>query len=259
MKLTIDSVDKVQIFKTIIACIQQFTNELNIIVSDKRMYIQGMDMSHIAMYEVSLLKDWFSEYLVDVDNTYGINCSMFHKILSSNTGTYSSIQMTVDGDKLITTFRKEKGAGGSKTFKLTLIDLDCELLGIPEMESTIRITIPSKLFKANIDELSNFSDNTSIRCTEDSVHFECKSDMIESMINMELSEFKSYECVKDVKLLFNIKYIKLVNLMSKVAENVRIELTEDMPMKLSYVFDESTAFCFYMAPKMDDDDEYNLE
>ena len=261
MKICINTSEKVQIFKTIVACIQQFTNELNIIVSDEKVYIQGMDQSHISMYEVTLTRDWFETYDVDHDNTYGIDCNYLHKILSVNISDCSCMELEFHENTIVTILRKSKKTGGSKTFKLTLIDLDCATMGIQEIEHHVKITLPSKLFKVNIDELSNFGDSTTIKCDEDSILFNSKSDMIDTEFKLEMSDVSTYECIKDVKMTFNLKFIKLVNVLSKIAPNVSIELNDEMPIKLTYDLDDDNdmsdinTFRFFMAPKMDDDYE----
>ena len=69
MKVTISNKNKKDLFVALFQIIKGCTSIVRVIFQQDKMYIQGMDKSHICLFQVNIQKAWFDEYVVDESNT----------------------------------------------------------------------------------------------------------------------------------------------------------------------------------------------
>ena len=62
MKLHIETKEKLVFFISLFQQLRLFTKTLCIFFNDDNIYIQGMDASHVCLYESKLMSDWFYYY-----------------------------------------------------------------------------------------------------------------------------------------------------------------------------------------------------
>ena len=62
-----------------------------------------------------------------------------------------------------------------KSFEVPLVDIDSELLQIPETEYPAEFSMPSISFASLIGQLKQFGDNLTIECTEEHIHLVAES------------------------------------------------------------------------------------
>ena len=62
--------------------LKHFSQDIEIIINEERLYAQGMDGSQAALFELSLKSDWFTSYEVDEDVVLGINCELNCRLFS---------------------------------------------------------------------------------------------------------------------------------------------------------------------------------
>ena len=66
-----------------------FSNNVNLRFDEDKLYVQGMDGSHVSVFELNITSSWFDEYTIEKDNVIGINSNILfknpkHKIPKSN-------------------------------------------------------------------------------------------------------------------------------------------------------------------------------
>ena len=249
MILKIDAGAKATIFTQVLACIQQLNSEIVIRLEDDSLYIQGMDNSHVSMYEMRLLKHWFQLYKVESSNTYGFSCDVLNKILSKRTEK-QDIHIDFSDETKIKIILSDEIS--KKTYIISSMDIDIETLNIPEQEYDIDIGISSKLYKDTIDELSTFFDDMTVKCDENTVIFGGKNDNVESSIEIDTEHMISYEYTDDMQMTFSIRYLKIVSLLSKICKEMLLHLHNEYPLRTDFNFDDEHRFSFYLAPKIDD-------
>jgi len=84
LHVVIEKGNKSFIFSEILKKIKIFTDTMVINFNDNHMYIQGMDSSHIVIFELKINSTWFDTYLITKEHNYeyGINTNIISKILS---------------------------------------------------------------------------------------------------------------------------------------------------------------------------------
>ena len=139
MNIQITNPYRAEIFCNLFQHIKLFTDYVNITFKKNNMYLQTMDNSRISIFEIFLPSDWFNTYNYnsEEDITIGINANILFKVLNTR-----DKQQVLDiifnhnqSDLLSIHFTSEDKSNFDKHFELSLMEIDTELLLIPEFES----------------------------------------------------------------------------------------------------------------------------
>lgn len=270
MKFSIGTKEKCDVFAHIFQTIKSLTDITNICFSKERMFIQTMDKMSISICEVSLDKDWFTEYVVDdceedEDITIGINVAIFCKILNVR-GDKSTIQCSFDSeeDRLQLNVLSGSNAELDKVFGIPLVDIDPNYLDIPDADYNANVTLVSKNWKQTVDEIAQFGDIITITCNGEGFTLEAANDdttMKTLLPNEKLVSYEfSYECDEDddednadfsISSGYSSRYLTIIAQGSKWSSNVSVHITENMPIRIVYSIDENSYVNMFLAPKMD--------
>ena len=268
MRIEINDKKKCEQFNYIFTSLKYFTDKVILNVSDEKIYVQGMDTNHICVYELVLTSSWFTKYEVTESETICVPLNIFTKILH----IYSDKQyITIYNDdtdsleieyKSIATTNADENNEESKSkgvfdkyFTVPLMEMDTDMLQIPETDYEVDIEMESKRFKGLIDELSNFNETLNIVCDEDQVTMESKSmeGSMKTVINMDDIELLAVVEDKVVTTSFGIKYIANMCQFHKLSSNCTIHISEDMPLMMKFEMEDDCHFQFHVAPKINDD------
>ena len=253
MKFEIKDKKKCDQFIYIFNHLKHFTDKLCLNVSPEQLYIQGMDTNHVCIYELFLKNNWFDVWDVSENKTYGIFLPIFNKILHICSDKQTIIISNEDDDTLKINFSSEEKGEFNKFFEMPLMDIDVDVLSIPDQEYDVDIEMESKKFKSLIDELVNFNDVLSIVCGEEEILLESKSEegTMKAVINIDDIELLAVVEDKTLQASFGIKYISQMCQFYKLSTNCAIHISENIPLLFKYDMEEDCLMRFYLAPKMD--------
>ena len=253
MNITLKDKVKVSQFSSIMKNLKNFSSDIEIIIDKNRLYAQGMDSSHICLYELVLHNDWFCEYNVDKSCVLGLNCEMLSKVLNclSNEQIITMIY-NEKKDNLRMILKPIDGESGIvKEFKIPLMDIDAELLEIPEAEFSADIEMISSQFGELVNQLSIFGSEFEIKCS-DNIIITGNGENGSMNAVIKNDDIISYAIEEDTELILTYSglYINLITSFSKINNKVQIHLSNDIPMKIQYGMDN-----FMDNDGSDDDDE----
>jgi proliferating cell nuclear antigen PCNA len=266
MKIVLTDSKKVAQFTSILKNLKNFSSDIEIHVDETRMYAQGMDGSHCCLFELQIFSDWFTEYESDGSDRLGINCLLLSKIFSCLNGNESiELNYAHDADNLFITLLPMEGETGIvKKFKIPLMDLESELLTIPDAEYTADIEMVSSEFSELVTQLGIFGNELQVKC-EDDIRLTGKGELGSMDAVMKEDDILMYAIEEDTKLElnFSMKYINMMMTFNKLNAKVQIHLTADMPMKIQYGLDtfmdkgdddveDKNYIRFFLAPKIED-------
>ena len=101
MKLTITDKLKKDIFVTLFQCLKNFTNTVHIVFHPTHVYLQGMDKSHVCLYDIKVYAAWFSQYeFIEGSgdaSVLSVNTATIHNVLSI-TQEHQTLSMHYEGD-----------------------------------------------------------------------------------------------------------------------------------------------------------------
>ena len=262
MKIKIIDEQKCNDFVNVFQHIKLFSMNINIHIKTDKVYIQGMDASHVSIYELNLLSSWFDEYNVEMDEVIGVNSGILFKILNAR-GTGQGITIQVDGDNLEIelTSEQENKDSFNKYFKVPMIDNDEEMMMIPESDYQLNISMASKKFKSLIDQLSGFGDTVDVMYKEDKIFL--KSESIEEgemKIEIDLDDLEGCEVEEDLHMCksFATRYMHMFTQFLKISKDIYLSFHSELPLKVVYQLDDTEKYNylrFYLAPKISENED----
>lgn len=254
MRFEITDKKKRDIFITIFNHLKNFTDSLVLNIEPNRLYIQGMDSSHICVYELILQASWFQIWDITDSQTFGLSLPIFNKILHICSDKQSIHIHSENDEDLEIDFTSDEKGEFNKYLKMPLMDIDTDMLHIPDMDYEVDIEMDSKKFKTLIDELANFNETLNITCDENQVSLESSSG--EGTMNVVITpddiDLLAVVEGKEIKTSYGIKYIAQMCQFYKLTSSCEIHITEDMPLQVKYKLDADCMMRFYLAPKIND-------
>jgi len=149
--------------------------------------------------------------------------------------------------------------GGEKTcdkyFELPLIDDGSDLIDIPSEDSEIDMVITSKKLTDLVSQFEIFDQTLSFDMSEENVLMSASGDdgSMTAKLSLEDSQLIDYAIVEDLnlKVSFALRYIKLMTAFNKLSEDVKLELSTDKPLFMTYDIGDESNLKLVLAPKID--------
>ena len=266
MNIVLRDSRKVSQFSSIMKNLKSFSQDIEIIVSKNGIYTQGMDSGHCCLFELILKEDWFDEFKTNKNYTLGLNCELLAKVLNCLEQNQTiKMNYTEDRDNLFISLSPNEGENSIvKVFQLPLMDLESNLLEIPETEYTADIEMVSDDFGKLIDQVSMFGKEILFEL-DDIIKVTGKGDNGTMNAIIKEEDILLYAIEEDTKLdlEFAGNYINMMTTFTKLNNKIQIHFKKDMPMKIQYGLDnfmdddddeseDKNFIRLFLAPKIDD-------
>jgi proliferating cell nuclear antigen PCNA len=264
LTLTLNNDASIVKFVNIFRHLRNVVSDANIVITSDRLYIQGMDSSHVCLVEVSLKNTWFNSLIITDDELLlGVNCETLFTILNFWKTGYN-IEFSMDSTDVL----KIQYKGDSmvtRSYEMPLMDIYNEPMDIPEKEPDVSIIIDSSEFKNMMQELSTFGDELIIRNNNDTddpdnvyLVFQSSGEIGKATILIREEDIIEYtETVENpFKIKLGTNFIVMSSEFHKVSDETRMYIsTKELPIKIEYLLDNDAPENFiriYIAPKVDD-------
>lgn len=248
-------------FSALFQHVKLFSEHINIIFDENKMYIQCMDSSKVSVFEIFLPKEWFDSYeLADnASSTIGISASMLFKVLNTRDKKQEIMfSFESEGDSIIINFQCDDKNTYNKEFALPLMDIESEIMNIPEMESTADISLPSANFANAVKDMRLFGDTFNLSCDQENLTMSANSDESGKMkLKITTDDLTSYEIEEDAELKtsYSLNILYNISLYNKLSEFIHFHVKDGFPLKIVYELDneiEDAKIAFFIAPKIDE-------
>lgn len=285
MNIHIENESKADIFVAIFQHISKFTDHMNLMFENERFYMQSMNSSHVVILEILLPAPWFDMYEVENGGsmTIGVNAALFYKVLKKREKGQKIILSCNSGkDNLhieLSSLQSEKIIF-NKEFELPLIDIEMELLSIPDIDHQAEFSLYSDMFSTLVSQLRDFGETLEIDCSEEKIelcsHSSENGTMRTNIPIEDLAEFAIEEGER-IHAEFALKYLHEICSYQKLVKKVEIKLSRDFPMMIVFRLNSTSdktpedssietttsetenvgilepKLVFYLAPKMSED------
>jgi proliferating cell nuclear antigen len=264
MNIQIQQLQKAEIFTGLFQHVKAFTDHINIMFEKDRMYIQTMDSAHVSIIEMELPASWFDAYELKQPGTLtiGISSSMLYRVLASREKTQSiTIACDSGGDILMLNFDSENKAEFAKHFELPLMEIDTDLMAIPEITHQAEFILSSPHFASIITQLQMFGDNMDIECGEEKIMLTANSpDQGKMFVEIKIDDLTTFIIDEGgkLKLSYSLQYLHNICLYHKLAKEIEIKLSAAYPIQIIYDLGgehgNNAKIKFYLAPKINDEE-----
>jgi len=201
MKFTISDKLKKDNFVALFQTLKNCTTVVSAIFETNNLHIQGMDKSHVCLFDVNIDKSWFNEYIVEGETTISFDTSIFHIIISTKQESNDIIVLfnkSEDSDNLIVNLISQEHCKGefNKYFKIPLVDYEYELFSIPTVDYDTIFSISSKKISEIFSQMMIFGNDINIKCSEEKIDLITNGITGEMVVNIPIDDLTEYSIIE---------------------------------------------------------------
>jgi proliferating cell nuclear antigen len=236
-------------FRNIFEVLKDIISDINIYFDSTGIRINTLDVARVSLVNLFLPAENFEEYNCKTEIIAGMNISNTYKLLKSIT-TNDTLSLSIEGpDFMDMTIYNDVKKSKTK-FSLKLLDIDEEVLDIPDVKMDLVTTLPSIDLQRICRDMGNLSNEISIFRYEQNIMFSCNGDFA----NQETIVACPDSAPERVGNVFSLRYINMFTKATGMSSSVQIiqsYTNSDMPIVLRYSVANLGDMKFFLAPKTD--------
>ncbi|ORY19478.1 proliferating cell nuclear antigen [Clohesyomyces aquaticus] len=253
--------EQASLLKKVVDAIKDLVQDCNFDCNDSGIALQAMDNSHVALVSMMLRSDAFSPFRCDRNIALGINLGSLTKVLRAAQNDDNLTLKAEDAPDVVNLVFESVDSDRISEYDIKLMDIDQEHLGIPETEYAATISMPSAEFQRICRDLSALSESVSIECSKEGVKFNCQGDIgsgsvqLRSRTDVEKPATNvEIDMTEPVALTFSLKYLVNFCKASGLSDQVKLCLSNEVPLLVEYSLGNGGYLRFYLAPKIGDEE-----
>ena len=235
--------------RTIFEVLKDIVNDVNVYFTPHGVRIVTLDTARVTLVHMFLPAENFEAYTCESEVIAGLNMANTHKLLKSVTNNDSLI-MRMQGRDVLEIEIENTVKHSTTTFKLKLLDINEDILEVPDITMDIITTMPSLDFQRVARDMGNLANDMTIFRDGTRLELSCRGDFADQETILEFPD----EAVKRTGATYNLKYINLFTKATGLCSSVQImqdSSDDQMPVVFRYGIANLGEVRFYLAPKMD--------
>lgn len=237
-------------FRTIFEVLKDIMNDINIVFRPDGILIVSLDTARVTLVYVYMPAENFEEYVCKSECVAGVNVSNTYKLLKSITNT-DTLTMSIDDQYLLNINIENTAKKSNTTFQFKLLDINDDMLSVPEIDMSILTTIPSVDFQRITRDMYNLGQEITIQRSQNMIEFSCEGGFANQKTVIECIEPGP---VRKLGNTFSLKYINMFTRATSLCSSVQImqhASDENMPIVFRYSIANLGELKFYLAPKVE--------
>lgn len=237
------------VFKSIIDSVSKLSDNAVFYFNTHGVTMQAMDSCHVALCFLNLDKSGFVEYECKTDLNIGLSLVELSRVLKCSLKDDGLRIELEDGKKMSVSLLKSSRTLG---FEVGSVDIDVDILHIPNTCYDSTVTMPSSLFKNIIKDISSMGESCTIDIVTGCMTMASEKDS--GLMTFKDPEKNGIIVEGTSKSTFSNKYLQLFTKASALDKNVVLNLSTSKPICVEYKIGDLGSLKFYLAPKTDDED-----
>lgn len=259
MKLSISEKYKKDILIAIFQILKNCTSIICLTFNDDHLYIQGMDKSHVCLFDIKIMDSWFHSYQKEStdNNVISFDTHIFHTIINTNQESHSII-LHYEGnpDSLNIDLIAESNTKGdfNKYFKIPLADFEYQQMNIPETDYDAEFSMSSKKIYEITSQMLVFGTDINIKCTEEKIDLITNGVTGEMLVNIPIDDLNEFSISEGdtIDLKYSLNYVHKMCLTNKLSTNIEFAISGQFPMRIKYDLGDDSCVKLYIAPKIEE-------
>lgn len=261
MRLTLDSKTKIDTLVAIFQLLKNCSTVIQLEFHTDYFYIQGMDKSHVCLFNIRISNTWFTSYEATQSIMVAVDSNSFHTILSRSQ-TNNTLVITVydtqeymNVDLLINSEKNENEKNDyNRYFQLPVLDLEQDNLAVPEIEYDADFSLQTKQLHDLTSQLILFGETIDISCSEDGINLHTSGEHGKMTVNIPIDDLNEFTISEGetLQLSYSLNYIHKMCLTTKLSKDIDISISNNFPIRLKYNIGDESYVLFYVAPKTND-------
>ena len=142
------------------------------------------------------------------------------------------------------------------------MDIEADVLQIPDTEYKCNIRMPSGEFQRIVREMQVLGDTCTISCTKEGVRFSTTGELGTGNVLTRANsaaekedEQVTIDMEEPVELQFALRYLNMFTKATALSNTVSISMSPGIPIMVEYPISEVGFVKFFLAPKIEEDGE----
>lgn len=235
--------------RNVFEVLKDIINDVNVYFGKDGVRILSLDTARVSLVYMFLRAENFEEYSCPNEIIAGMNMTNTYKLLKSVSNN-DTLTMSIEGTEFLEIVIQNEAKKSMSKFSLKLLDINEDILDVPDLDMNILTTIPSIDFQRICRDMGNLSTEIDIfrNCTD--LILTCNGDFANQETVIECAQNSKNR----VGNTFSLKYLNLFTKATGMSSSVQIlqhEEDSDMPIILKYSIANLGDMKFYLAPKVD--------
>lgn len=260
MKIQISDKKKKDVFVSLFQTLKNCSSLISTKINSEFLHIQGMDKSHVCLFDAKINSTWFSLFEINKDINLSFDSGVFYSIISTKSDLQDLI-ITMDDDNedtmhihFIPQEKESKKGDFKKFFKMPLTEFEYDEMAIPTVDYDAEFSLSSKQISDMFSQLSNFGNDIIIKCSEEDISLTTNGVTGEMRVDIPIDDLSGYSIIEgeEIILTYSLSYINKMCITNKLSNDIEFSLSNNCPMKISYDLGDNSLLQFFMAPKMNE-------
>jgi proliferating cell nuclear antigen len=234
--------------KAVFEVLKDIINDVNVYFTPRGVRILTLDTARVTLVHMTLNAENFEEYECAEDVAAGLNMGHVYKLLKSVSGQ-DTLTLKVEGRDVMDILIENPIKKSFTNFKLKLLDINEDILDLPDIQMNVVTTLPSVDFQRITRDMGNLSNEMTIIRDQNRLELSCIGDFADQKTVIDFPE-----SVKRTGNTFSLKYINLFTKATNMCSAVQLmqdSENENMPIIFRYTIANLGDLRFYLAPKID--------
>ena len=237
-------------FRTVFEVLKDIINDVNLVFRPEGLMVVTLDTARVTLVHLVMPAENFEEYHCEGEHTAGLNVSNTYKLLKSVTNT-DTLSMSIDDSYLLHIHIENAVKKSSTSFEFKLLDINDDMLSVPEIDMNVLTTIPSVDFQRVTRDMNNLAQDIRITRKKNTLELECEGGFANQKTILECVESGNDKALGNI---FSLKYINMFTRATSLCSSVQLmqhECDSDMPIVFRYTVANLGELKFYLAPKVE--------
>jgi proliferating cell nuclear antigen len=234
--------------RAVVEAIKPIVDEAVFTATSEGITFRAMDASHVSLLDISWKRDGFIEYECNEGEvTFGVRIDELLKLLR-RIDREQQVEISIaDGEMQLTASEGKK----TRNYKLKLLDASkSDTTPVPKLSFNTRVTMLYHTLVDALKDIDVISSIVEIYTNEALIKFYGKGDAGDAEVVYWQDENTSIEMfnVKESKTAYSLEY--LLQMLNAVdADNVILEYSSKMPLRLQFLLPFRCDMQYYLAPR----------
>jgi proliferating cell nuclear antigen len=234
--------------RAVVEAIKPIVDEAVFTANGEGITFRAMDASHVSLLDISWKRDGFIDYECNEGEiTFGVRIDELLKLLR-RIDREQQVEISIaDGEMQLTASEGKR----TRNYKLRLLDASKAETPVPKLSFNTRVTM---FYDALVDALKDIdviSSIVEIYTNESMIKFYGKGDAGDAEVvywQDENTNIEMFNEVKESKTAYSLEY--LLQMLNAVdADNVILEYSSKMPLRLQFLLPFRCDMQYYLAPR----------
>ena len=236
--------------KGIFEVLKDIINDVNVYFGPEGVKILTLDTARVTLVHMNLAAENFEEYSCPTEFTAGLNMANTFKLLKS-VGPADTLTMNIDGTEILECIIENTAKKSRTTFSLKLLDINEDILDVPDISMDVITTMPSIDFQRIARDMGNLATDMDIFRDGPRLELSCEGDFANQKTVLEFPD----SIHKRIGATYNLRYINMFTKATGLCSSVQLlqdSSDENMPIVFRYGIANLGDVKFYLAPRVDE-------